>query len=855
MDDDHDTRSDETPDQPESDEGREQYAAVPVAVGERRGDAEDHVSIPETLPLLPIRDNVAFPGTVMPLSVGREKSKRVLDLALAGSRLICVVAQRSAEVEEPALDDLYRIGTACVILKLFKVPDGSETIIVHGLRRVGIESLTQETPYLEARVHAHEDAVPDGTEIEALTHVLRQGALRMVELSENVPDEAGQVIRGIQSPGALADFLAANLPLGLVHKQEILETFDVAARLHKVNAALAGQLDVLELSKKLNEEVRDKIDAAQRQFYLREQMKAIQNELGQKDTQSQAVERLREKLKKAAPPEEVLAEANRELERMAAIPQASPEFNVAMDYVEWIASLPWQVSTGDNDDIARAEQILNEDHYGLDKVKRRILEFLAVRTLKQDTHGPILCFAGPPGVGKTSLGKSIARAMNRKFIRISLGGIRDEATIRGHRRTYIGAIPGRIIQEIRKAGSKNPVYMLDEVDKIGQDVRGDPMSALLEVLDPAQNDKFTDHYLDVPFDLSNVLFIATANYMDAIEDALRDRMEVIEIPGYTHREKLHIARNYLVPRQMEENGLKTGQISFCDAVISLIISDYTREAGVRSLERRIGAVCRSRAAAIVGGKPGAAAVTVDELDDAFPDKRYEPEVASLTAMPGVVTGLAFTAVGGEILFIEVSVMSGSGQVNLTGQIGGVMRESAFAAHSILRNRAKSLGVNPNIFQSTDIHIHVPAGAVPKDGPSAGIAMLAALISAFTGEVVDPKTGMTGEITLSGRVLPIGGVREKVLAGHRAGLRTILLPAPNERDLRDVPADVQGELNFVFVRSIDDVIASLFPRRARKRPVGARKSGRLKAARTSRRRSPAGRGGKKKARRPASGRVT
>ncbi len=801
---------------------------VPVAIGGGEKSESQEPSIPETLPVLPIRDAVAFPGTVMPLSIGREKSKRVLDPALAGSRMICVVAQRSAKMEDPGLDDLYRIGTACVILKLFKVPDGSETIIVHGMRRVGIELLTQESPYLQARVHAHEDTVEPSTELDALVHIVRHGALRLIELSPNVPTEAREVLRGIEAPGTVADFLAANLPLGFVHKQEILETFDVLERLRKVNAALAGQLDLLELSKKLDEEVRDKIDTSQRQYFLREQMKAIQQELGQKDAQAQAIDRLRKKLAKANPPEEVLAEANRELDRMAGIPQSSPEFNVAMDYVQWIASLPWAVSTEDNDDINVAERILNEDHYGLEKVKRRILEFLAVRTLCKDSRGPILCLAGPPGVGKTSLGQSIARSMNRKFIRISLGGIRDEATIRGHRRTYIGAMPGRIIQEMRKAGCQNPVFMLDEVDKIGQDVRGDPMSALLEVLDPAQNSRFTDHYLDVPFDLSKVLFIGTANYMEAIEAALRDRMEVIDLPGYTHREKLHIAKNYLIPRQIGENGLKADQVRFSDDIIKTIVAKYTREAGVRGLERRLGAVCRARASAVVRGREESPDVTEQDLEEAFGDKRYEPDVARETVMPGVVTGLAYTPVGGDILFIEAAIMPGNGNLNLTGQIGGVMQESAMAAFSIVRSRAAALQIKPDTFRYKDIHIHVPAGAIPKDGPSAGIAMLCALISTLTQRIVDPHTGMTGEVTLSGRVLPIGGLREKVLAAHRAGLERVILPLKNERDLREVPQDVRENIEFIPVRNIQELIDVIFPGLVVRKPA-ARKRTRKKAS--------------------------
>lgn len=783
----------------------------PVAVsnGARDADDTDAIEIPEHLPILPARDTCAFPGTVVPLQISREKSKRVLDMALAGSRLIAVVAQRSAETEDPHLDDLYRVGTACVILKMLKMADGSETIIIHGVRRVGVEAITEEDDYLEATVHAHIDPKEVSTEQRALAHSIRTAAERIIELSPNIPDEARQVLDGIEHPGGLADFLAANLSLSLVHKQELLETLDVTERLRKVNVAVAAQLEVAELSNKIQQQVRGQVDKSQREYYLREQLKAIRQELGEGDTRSATLDRLQERIKAAQMPEAVEAEAKREVERLEHIPQASPEYSMTLDYVEWLVEMPWAVSTEDSLDIHRAEGILDEDHFGLEKVKKRILEFLAVRTLKSETRGPILCFAGPPGVGKTSLGRSIARAMGRNFIRISLGGIRDEATIRGHRRTYVGSMPGQIIREIRRAGSNNPLFMLDEVDKIGQDFRGDPMSAMLEVLDPAQNASFTDHYLGLPFDLSKVFFITTANYMSAIEPALRDRMEVIEISGYTQHEKLMIAKRHLLPRQLDENGLTADQLHLGDDVLSVIVSEYTREAGVRGLERNIGSVCRARAAAVVRGESPDPAITVEDLRNILGPRKFEPEVAATLPVPGVVTGLAFTPTGGEILFVEAAAMPGTGQLKLTGQLGDVMRESAVAASSIVRSRSGKWNVKARDFGRLDIHIHVPAGATPKDGPSAGLAILTAVTSVLTGRGVDPAVGMTGEITLSGRVLPVGGIREKVLAAYRAGLKSVILPARNQQDLEEVPDDVRGQIKFLPVRTIDQLFGLVF----------------------------------------------
>ncbi|MCH9002616.1 MAG: endopeptidase La, partial [Planctomycetes bacterium] len=761
--------------------GEEDSGAVNVGAGTDTRQDSNVPEIPERLPLLPIRDTVAFPGTVMPLQISREKSKRVLDLALGGSRMIAAVAQRSADTEDPKLEDLYRIGTACIILKMLRMPDGTESIVIHGLRRIGVEAITRESDYLEATVHAYTEPQEETTEQQALVHIIRTSADRIMELSPNIPPEAREVLHSIPSPGGLADFLASNLPLGLIHKQELLETFDVTDRLRKINLAVAAQLEVSEMSDKIQRQVKGQLGKTQREYYLREQMKAIQSELGQQDARTETQTNLQEKIKKASMPRKIEEETLKEVERMGHIPVTSPEYGVALDWVECLSDLPWAVSTEDSLDIERAAGILDEDHYGLDKIKKRILEFLAVRTLKKDSRGPILCFTGPPGVGKTSLGQSIARAMNRNFIRVSLGGASDEAAIRGHRRTYIGSMPGRIIRELRRAGSNNPLFMLDEVDKIGQDVRGDPMSALLEVLDPEQNAEFVDHYLGVPFDLSKVFFITTANYMGAVEPALRDRMEIIELDSYTRREKLQIAHRYLLPRQIKENGLSNERIAINDDILALIIEDYTREAGVRTLERKIGAVCRARAASVVRKETIHVDITVEDVRTALGPKDFESEVVAASNIPGIATGLAYTPVGGEILFIEAAKMPGSGQLTLTGQLGDVMRESAVAATSIIRARMGVWNVKPGDYRSFDFHVHVPAGAIPKDGPSAGVAMLAAMTSTLTEQPIDSKIGMTGEITLSGRVLPVGGVREKLLGAHRAGLETIIMPARNEPD--------------------------------------------------------------------------
>ena len=783
----------------------------PASVGSARGD-DIRAMLPRELPILPVRNLVVFPGTVVPLSIGREKSRLLTDAVLAGDKLLALFTQRHEEVEDPGLDDLYRVGTAAQVLKVLKLPDGSNSLLVHGLVRVGIEELVATDPYWRAVVNPHIDQVTPSLELEALVHNARQIAREVIELSPNVPDEARLVLDNIDRPDALADFLAANLSLGVVQKQELLETFDVVDRLKKVTAILNNQVEVLRLSQKIQDDVRREIDKTQRDFYLHEQLKAIQKELGETDGTAGQIEEFRKRIEAAGMPEAVRQEAERELKRLERVPQASPESGVIRDYLTWLCELPWNKETPDNLDLDRAEAILNEDHFGLTNVKRRIIEYLAVRKLNPASKGPILCFVGPPGVGKTSLGLSIARALGRSFIRIALGGVRDEADIRGHRRTYIGAIPGRIVQEIRKAGTCNPVLMLDELDKLGADFRGDPAAALLEVLDPAQNHSFTDHYLSVPFDLSKVLFIGTANYIDPVAPALRDRMEIIDLPGYTLFEKFEIAKRYLVPRQLAENGLADRNVTFSDDAIRAIIERYTREAGVRNLERSIGTVCRGLAAKVARNKVADVAVDPEDLVEYLGPPRFERELALERGMPGVVTGLAYTPVGGEIIFVEATAMEGRGNFALTGQIGEVMRESGLAALSIIRSRARQWRLKLPDLGKTDIHIHVPAGGVPKDGPSAGVAMVCALASLFAGQIADPGVGMTGEITLRGQVLPIGGVKEKVLAAHRAGLKKVVLPARNEPDLQEVPKEVRDELIFAFSRTIEDVLTQVLPER-------------------------------------------
>jgi ATP-dependent Lon protease len=760
--------------------------------------------IPLQLPILPVKNLVLFPGTVLPLDV----TKNLLDDVMLGDKVIGVITQKNADAALPSLNDLYPVGVICMILKLLKMRDSNQSIIVHGLVRFRLLEIVKTEPFLQGKVEVLQEIVTAGTGMDALTASVRAQANRMIELSPGAPEEASQVLSNITSPGALADFLAANLPNAQVaEKQRLLEELDVEKRLRTLAGSLAAQLDVMELQSRINDQVKENIDKSQRRYYLQEQMKAIRKALGDQDSGADGaeVDSLRTKLEAAKLPELVMKEATRELERLESIPNASPEYGVIRTYLQILSELPWAVETTDKIDIVEARKILDRDHHDLDKVKRRIIEYLAVRKLKPDGGGAILCFVGPPGVGKTSLGKSIAEAMGRKFIRVALGGVRDEADIRGHRRTYIGSMPGRIIAELRKAGTRNPVMMLDEIDKVGNDFRGDPASALLEVLDPAQNHTFTDHYLDVPFDLSHVLFIATANTMDTVPGPLRDRMEVIDIPGYTSTDKLMIARQYLVPRQLDANGLKPDQARFSEASLKWLIDGYTREAGVRALERSIGSVARSIAAEIVGGKTQRETVSKDMVTQVLGPRKFDPELAARTSVPGVATGMAYTPVGGEILFIEATRMPGKGNITLTGQIGEVMKESATAAYSLIRSRAEELGIKPELLANSDFHIHVPAGAVPKDGPSAGVAMFTALASLMLNRPVRHDLAMTGEITLRGLVLPIGGLKEKTLAAKRAGIRQVIAPKRNEKDLPDIPQEVRDTLKFHFVENIDQVL--------------------------------------------------
>ena len=772
---------------------------------QKKGALDNDFQLPSEIGILPIRSAVAYPGTVMPLAIGRERSKRLISDITPQETIFGLIAQKNPETDNPGAGDLYSVGTAASVLKVIKMPQGSVNIIVHGIARFRIKKIVTTEPYLKARVELLQTQTRYTKKLQALVMSVLNTANRVITLSPNVPEETSMLLENIQDPSALADFLAATLNIPIDEKQLLLEELDAHKRLVHISVALANQLEVLELSHKIQGQVRDSIDKSQREYFLQEELKAIQAELGQDDRKTEEVRELQTKIKAAKMPKAVEAEAIRELDRLTKIPLASPDYSVIRTYLDWMCELPWAKRTQDLIEIAKSRRILNRDHYGLDKIKQRILEFLAVRKLNPTGKSPILCFVGPPGVGKTSLGRSIARAMGRKFVRVSLGGIRDEADIRGHRRTYIGALPGRIIQELRKCKSNNPVFMLDELDKIGQDFRGDPSSALLEVLDPEQNNSFTDHYLDQPFDLSNVMFIGTANCTEPIPPALMDRMEILRLPGYTQKEKLHIAKKYLISRQLKEHGLKKTQLTISDAAMVEIIHSYTSEAGVRNLERTIGTICRYVATQIAEKKRRKVAVGTKELAPILGPQKYESELALRTATPGVVTGLAYTPVGGEILFVESAMMPGKGQLLLTGQIGEVMKESAQAAFSIVKANAALLKIDTELFAKHDFHVHVPAGAVPKDGPSAGITMFTSLVSLLTSRPARPDIAMTGEITLTGLVLPIGGLKEKVLAAKQAGIKTVLLPKRNEKDLVDLPREAKTGLKFVFAAKFEEVL--------------------------------------------------
>lgn len=774
---------------------------------------DDQTQIPEKLAILPLRDTVIYPYMVAPLVIAREKSVKLIDDALNGKRIIGVVAQRKAEIDSPTPKDLYEYGVAATILKMLKFPDGSIRLLIQGLTRIKIKSILAEEPYFVAGIEIIKEKSEKSVEIEALSRNLLETFNKIVALAPHLPDELHVAAMNLQDPSKMADLIAANLNLTVFDKQMILETLSVRDRMKRLMVLLNRELEVLELGSKIQSQVKTEIDKNQREYVLREQMKAIQKELGESDDRTLEIAELEKKIKDAKMPEAVEKEALKELNRLAKMPPQAAEYTVSRTYLDYLIILPWSISTTDNLDIKQAARILDEDHYDLEKIKERILEYLSVRKLKSDMKGPILCFVGPPGVGKTSLGKSIARAMGRKFVRISLGGVRDEAEIRGHRRTYIGSLPGRIIQGIRRAESNNPVFMLDEVDKLGTDFRGDPSSALLEVLDPEQNSSFSDHYLDVPFDLSKVMFITTANILDTIPGPLLDRMEVLHLPGYTEEEKVHIAIKYLIPRQLKEHGLTDQMLRLEDKTISAIVADYTREAGVRNLEREIGNICRKVARKVAEGNTAPMMITPENLHEYLKAPRYFADVAEKQDEVGVATGLAWTQAGGEILTIEATQMRGKKGLTLTGQLGDVMKESAQAALSYVRSQAKTLNFAEDFFEKTDLHIHVPAGAIPKDGPSAGITIATAIASLLSGRKVRHDIAMTGEITLRGKVLPIGGVKEKILAARRAGINTVILPKKNEKDLEDIPENIRKEMKFIFVETLDEVLIVALQKKA------------------------------------------
>ena len=767
-------------------------------------------------PVMPLRNTVLFPQQVIPIYIGRDRSLKLIDELNTKKRYIVVVAQEDGSVEDPKPEDLYAYGTLAQVLKVFDMPDNSKSAIVQGISRVKILDYIKLEPYFSAAVESMEDKpITDQLEVDALITNLRQAFDDLMKVAPNLTEEHSGMLKNIQKPNRLTDRAISVITISNQEKQEILEELDIKKRIEKALNLISREIQRIKLGEEIQSEVHDEITKTQREYYLREQMKAIKKELGE-DEGSVDLKELEDKLKAAKMPEESESVALKELDRLSRIPTQSPEYNVSRTYIEWLADLPWSDSTEDRIDLKQAMKILDEDHYGLEKVKERIIEYLAVRNLKQKkdpdstVRGPILCFGGPPGVGKTSLGRSIARAMGRKFVRLSLGGVRDEAEIRGHRRTYIGALPGRIIQSIKKAGKNNPVFMLDEIDKLGSDCRGDPSSALLEVLDPEQNHSFSDHYLEVVFDLSNVMFISTANYQDAIPPALRDRMEILDFSGYIEDEKLQIAKRHILPKQIEENGLTKDQVSFDAPSIKELIRSYTREAGVRNLEREVANVLRKVARKLVESKTEKFKITKKQVGEYLGAPRFHSELAERTTKPGVVTGLAWTAAGGDILFVESTRMNGKGKLTLTGQLGDVMKESATAALTFVRAHATDYGIDPEFNYTSDIHVHVPAGAIPKDGPSAGVSMVTSLVSVLCGIPVKAKLAMTGEITLRGNVLPIGGVKEKVTAAHRSGIKEVILPDHNRKDLEDVPEHVAKDLTFHFAKEIKDVLSIAIP---------------------------------------------
>jgi ATP-dependent Lon protease len=787
--------------------------------------------IPEVLPVLPIRDIVVFPYMIIPLFVGRQVSIDAIEHALAGNKMLMLLTQRDMSLETPGPKDLFRIGTVGLIMRMLKLPDGRVKILVQGLSKARALEFTQEQPFYKVKIEKLSEEKPKEItiEVEALIRTVKEQLDKAISLGKTIIPDVMVVIENLDEPGRLADLIASNLGLKTEQAQEVLEISDPVTRLKRISDILAREIELLMVQQKIQTEARGEIDKSQREYFLREQLKAIQKELGEIDERAEEIREFSKKMEKARMPEKVQAEAEKQLRRLQKMHPDSAESGTVRTYLEWLVELPWAKSTRDMLEIKRAQEILDEDHYDLEKIKERILEYLSVRKLKAKMKGPILCFIGPPGTGKTSLGKSIARALGREFVRISLGGVRDEAEIRGHRRTYVGALPGRIIQGLKTAGTNNPIFMLDEIDKIGMDFRGDPSSALLEVLDPEQNNSFTDHYLGVPFDLSNVIFITTGNMVDTIPSALRDRMEIIYLSGYTEEEKLGIAKNYLVPKQLEAHGITTKTLKITDDGLREVIRQYTREAGVRNLEREIARLCRKVARNIAEGNKKSYIITPKNLQKYLGVPRFLPEEEIEKEQVGVATGLAWTEAGGEIIRVEATTMKGRGNLTLTGQLGDVMKESAQAALSFVRSRAEKLGIKEDIFGKTDMHIHVPAGAIPKDGPSAGITMATAIASALTAKPVRKDIAMTGEVTLRGRVLPIGGLKEKSLAARRMGIKRIIIPKRNQKDLEDIPKYISKDMHFIPVDTMDEVLKLALTSKGEKKTSKARKKATIKSA--------------------------
>ncbi len=766
--------------------------------------------VPAQLPVLPLKETVVFPESMTPLAVGQDRSVKLIDDVVAGERMLALFTVKNADVEQPGWDDVYDVGTVALVHKMIKVPDGTLRILVQGLHRVRLVRPVSAEPYLVGELEPLDDIVPETPEVQALTRNVQAQFGRIIAMTPYLPEELQLAAANVEDPSALCHLVASTLRLKTEERQALLETMDVGERLRAVSVILERELDVSELGTKIQHQVASEIEKGQREYFLRQQLKAIQDELGEGDEQQAEANELREQIAAKGLPEDALKAAERELSRLEKLPPAAAEYGVIRTYLDWILSLPWNETTQDDLDLDRAREVLDDDHFDLDKVKERIIEYLAVSKLKGDLAGPILCFVGPPGVGKTSLGQSIARSVGRKFARISVGGVRDESEIRGHRRTYIGAMPGTIMRALRDAESRNPVFLIDEIDKMGSDgFRGDPASAMLEVLDPHQHQTFRDHYLDLPFDLSQVLFICTANTLDTIPSPLLDRMDVIQLSGYTHDEKLGIAKRYLVPKQLTEHGLTKSRVSLTDRTLKLVIAEYTREAGVRNLERQIAALLRKAATRVARGEKGKIKIDEAAVRDWLGPRKFSSEARKRTADPGVATGLAYTAVGGDVLFIEATAYEGKGRLQITGQLGEVMQESAQTALSWVRSHADDVGLEPGWFGSHDVHVHVPAGAVPKDGPSAGITMATAIASLVRGTPVAADVGMTGEITLTGQVLPIGGLREKVLAAQRAGLKRVIIPRENEADLDELPPETRDELTFIPVDTIQEVLANAF----------------------------------------------